>query len=154
MYGNFDDIELELPMTSDNSNEQDYGVGDEVSCKISGGIILFSGVSSWEDKKSYMIIGSKMLEAGTIEFIVYVPQGEYMIRDTFRLSKRIRNPYYIADKFEGEWGAFIRPSQIFRLERRYDGMQCRNCDEYYDMSEPNQENGTMICYLCRQDPWR
>jgi|SRR3990172_4307762 len=30
-----------------------------------------------------------------------------------------------------------------------DGMICTSCKEFYSYAEPNQENGTMKCYNCR-----
>jgi hypothetical protein len=30
-----------------------------------------------------------------------------------------------------------------------DGLSCKNCGNFYPFSEPNQEDGTLICYSCR-----
>jgi hypothetical protein len=30
-----------------------------------------------------------------------------------------------------------------------DGCDCKKCKEYYPYAEPNQEDGTLICYACR-----
>ena len=30
-----------------------------------------------------------------------------------------------------------------------DGCTCKKCKEYYQYAEPNQEDGTLICYGCR-----
>jgi hypothetical protein len=30
-----------------------------------------------------------------------------------------------------------------------DGCTCRKCKEYYQYAEPNQDDGTLICYGCR-----
>jgi hypothetical protein len=30
-----------------------------------------------------------------------------------------------------------------------DGCSCKKCKEYYPYAEPNQEDGTLICYGCR-----
>lgn len=30
-----------------------------------------------------------------------------------------------------------------------DGMSCKSCKEFYPMAEPNQSDGTLICYSCR-----
>ena len=30
-----------------------------------------------------------------------------------------------------------------------DGCICCKCNEFYPYAEPNQENGTLICYSCR-----
>jgi hypothetical protein len=37
-----------------------------------------------------------------------------------------------------------------RRNRRYpDGMYCINCGEFYEYAEPNQSDGSLICYSCR-----
>ena len=30
-----------------------------------------------------------------------------------------------------------------------DGCTCKKCEEFYPYAEPNQEDGTLICYACR-----
>jgi hypothetical protein len=30
-----------------------------------------------------------------------------------------------------------------------DGCTCKKCKEFYQFAEPNQEDGTLICYSCR-----
>lgn len=30
-----------------------------------------------------------------------------------------------------------------------DGCDCAKCKDFYPYAEPNQENGTLICYRCR-----
>ncbi len=30
-----------------------------------------------------------------------------------------------------------------------DGCDCKKCKEYFPYAEPNQEDGTLICYACR-----
>ena len=34
-----------------------------------------------------------------------------------------------------------------------DGMFCRLCQSFYDFAEPNQDDGTLLCYSCRQNPY-
>ena len=34
-------------------------------------------------------------------------------------------------------------------KRKSDGCSCRKCKEYYQYAEPNQDDGTLICYGCR-----
>jgi formylmethanofuran dehydrogenase subunit E len=30
-----------------------------------------------------------------------------------------------------------------------DGCDCKKCKEFYPYAEPNQEDGTLVCYKCR-----
>lgn len=31
-----------------------------------------------------------------------------------------------------------------------DGCNCKKCKEFYPYAEPNQDDGTLICYSCRK----
>lgn len=35
------------------------------------------------------------------------------------------------------------------LDPKEDGCNCAKCGEWYHMAAPNQPNGTMICWVCR-----
>jgi hypothetical protein len=39
--------------------------------------------------------------------------------------------------------------KIKDADKVYDGMRCSKCNDWYPMAEPNQDDGTLICYLCR-----
>ena len=34
-----------------------------------------------------------------------------------------------------------------------DGMYCRKCRTWYQFAEPNQTDGTLLCYGCRNNPY-
>lgn len=34
-----------------------------------------------------------------------------------------------------------------------DGMFCRKCRSFYKYAEPNQPDGTLLCYSCRNNPY-
>jgi hypothetical protein len=34
-----------------------------------------------------------------------------------------------------------------------DGMYCVNCGNFYEYAEPNQIDGSMVCYSCRTNPY-
>ncbi len=41
-----------------------------------------------------------------------------------------------------------------RKRKQPDGMLCEKCKTFYEFAEPNQDNGSMICYSCRNNPYR
>lgn len=41
-----------------------------------------------------------------------------------------------------------------RRRKGKDGMFCCKCGQFYDFAEANQEDGSMICYSCRQNPYK
>jgi hypothetical protein len=34
-----------------------------------------------------------------------------------------------------------------------DGMFCHRCHSWYQFAEPNQDNGSLLCYSCRHNPY-
>lgn len=36
------------------------------------------------------------------------------------------------------------------LKKDKDGEFCKKCDNFYEFAEPNQPDGTLICYSCRK----
>lgn len=41
-----------------------------------------------------------------------------------------------------------------RVDQKEDGCKCKCCHEFKYMASPNQPDGTLICFSCRQDPYR
>lgn len=41
------------------------------------------------------------------------------------------------------------PRSSSKKEDKEDGCSCKKCEKFFPMSEPNQEDGTLICYSCR-----
>lgn len=36
-----------------------------------------------------------------------------------------------------------------KKEKIKDGCDCKKCKEFYPYAEPNQDDGTLLCYKCR-----
>ena len=81
----------------------------------------------------------------------YVTEGmsTYQIADKYRC-----NTLNIDYKFLDEQIIYVSQNQIYKVSKIMDGMKCCNCQEFFDMAEPNQDDGTLICYACRVKPWR
>lgn len=46
--------------------------------------------------------------------------------------------------------AEIEPvEKIFNKKQNKDGCNCKKCKEKYEYAEPNQSDGSFICYSCR-----
>lgn len=41
------------------------------------------------------------------------------------------------------------PAKEEKKKDNRDGCDCKKCKEFYPYAEPNQEDGTLICYACR-----
>lgn len=40
------------------------------------------------------------------------------------------------------------PEEIVAVKKK-DGCTCKKCQEFYPYAEPNQKDGTLVCYGCR-----
>lgn len=43
----------------------------------------------------------------------------------------------------------VEPAPVESKKQYKDGCFCKKCKEHYPYAEPNQEDGTLICYNCR-----
>lgn len=51
----------------------------------------------------------------------------------------------------GGWVAWppAVPAADSEKKNNKDGCDCKKCKEFYPYAEPNQDDGTLICYQCR-----
>ena len=43
----------------------------------------------------------------------------------------------------------ITEAEPVAKKKNKDGETCKKCKEFYPFAEPNQEDGTLVCYSCR-----
>lgn len=46
--------------------------------------------------------------------------------------------------------------ELFLLNRnrkKFDGMFCKKCNNFYEFADANQKDGSLICYSCRNNPY-
>lgn len=41
------------------------------------------------------------------------------------------------------------PEKAEAKKKNKDGCDCKKCKEYFPYAEPNQDDGTLVCYKCR-----
>jgi hypothetical protein len=159
---NFDNINIdEFVDDLFNEEEDDMMVptegclaGDHVVCKIREGVIL-ARHERCPDLITLTIVGRILLEQDTWEYVAYVPEYEALgVKSAFKIKPDLAKRYGMHPKYIGEFGISLRKNNIVRISHRPDGMCCINCEEFYDKAEPNQEDGTLVCYSCRQNPYR
>ncbi len=160
---NFDDINMDefIDDLFDEDGEDEMMVpvdgcqaGDHVVCKLRDSALAARHEKS-DSKIILTIAGRIMLDENTWEYVAYVPEYEApMIKSTFKIRPELAKRYGMHPKYIGELGVTLRKNNIIRISRKQDGMSCCNCDEFYDKAGPNQEDGSLICWSCRQNPYR
>lgn len=62
------------------------------------------------------------------------------------------NGYIYIDGYgaAGGGGAGAAPAVAEEKKINRDGCKCKKCKEYYPYAQANQDDGTLICYVCRK----
>ncbi len=119
--------------------------GDRVDCRVKEASI----VSPYRDYDEII----------TFEVVAIDKYGYYLFVPAYRSIKgsvvadRYRCKALNIDKrFLDENIVYIQESQIYKISAVLDGARCVKCLEFFPMASPNQGDGTLICWNCRNYP--
>jgi hypothetical protein len=119
--------------------------GDRVICKIKDDDIVPTYESKWE-RKQIFDIAAKCPGEG---HIVVVPSSLFL-----KYSKTLTASNYKdlgVDKiFIGSTVCYIDDFRIYEIYSVLDGKSCKRCNEFCQMAEGNQKDGSFLCYVCRK----
>lgn len=119
--------------------------GDEVVVNVRGNDII-SSFSHFDSQEVLPVIA-----VDGHGYYLFVPQ--YLsINDSAEVTLSFAKDLFIAVKFIGEQAVYVKPNNIVRVYRNVDGYVCNKCGELFPYSEPNQENGSLICWVCSNYP--
>lgn len=121
--------------------------GDVIICKLKLGKLVNS-YASFDDKRRFEIIG-----LDNQGYCLFSP-SYYNMLDTCRITNFDCKNYCINAKFVGDDMLYIVDTQVFSVDTILDGMHCKRCKQFYQMARANQEDGTLICYSCKDNPYR
>jgi len=85
-------------------------------------------------------------------YYLYVP-SYYHIKGKVIADQYQSKKLGINKKFVGEYIVYAQESVIYKVNYILDGQTCAKCAEFCRMASPNQEDGTMICWACRANPY-
>lgn len=121
--------------------------GDKIDVRIKAATIV-SPYKEYDEVRTFEIVS---IDAhGYYVFVpAYVNISKSMIADVYQCKH-----LGIDKRFLDEQIIYIQENQIYRVSAVLDGMSCTVCQEFYPMAEPNQENGSLICYACRRNLYR
>jgi hypothetical protein len=118
-------------------------VGDKVECKLKNHTIVNAYEQDYDEVVSFEIILSD--SAG---YSLYIPHYLY-VKGSITLDKGRLDDWGVSPKFLNEKTYYIKENCVYRVVSRADGCACAKCQEFYFYAEPNQPDGTLICFLCR-----
>jgi len=122
--------------------------GDRVDCRVKLNAIVSPYNPDYDEVVTFEIVAKD--SSGVY---LFVPQYR-TLSGTVTVDKYLSRQLGIDKKFIGERIMYIQGSFIYKVSSILDGLFCAKCREFYMMAEPNQEDGTLICWSCRQNPYR
>ncbi len=119
--------------------------GDKITCRVKDSSIV-SGYAEFDEEKTFEIIATD--EYG---YFVYVPEYFY-IKNATRITKYNIKALDVSKRFIECFCIYVHESSISKVHSVLDGTSCAKCHEFFHQAEPNQEDGSMICWACRKYP--
>jgi hypothetical protein len=121
--------------------------GDRVNCRIKENQITVV-YRDYDEVRTLEVIAS-----GDYGYYLYVP-CYVTLKETIEIDHRVLKKYGIDPRFLGEEMVHAHESMISDVVQKLDGMACSICKEFFPMAAANQEDGTLICWSCRDNPYR
>lgn len=122
-------------------------VGDTICCKIKSAVIV-SPYKTYDEIKSFVIVATS--EHG---YYLFIPHYYYLnncvVADKYRCKSLDIELRYLDENI-----IYIQENLVVSVESKKDGMTCKICKEFYPYAVANQEDDTLICYSCYQNPYR
>lgn len=125
-----------------------YKAADEVCVKVKSDRIVAATATDYDHRVNLEIIVTH--DGG---YFVFVP-SKHNLQGSIYVDKRNSDKLDIPDRFLDSRINYVTDEQITHLHIRREGCTCTRCNEFYHHSEPNQQDGTMICFQCREDRFR
>lgn len=117
--------------------------GDRVNCRLKNGNIIKPYSDEYDEYHTFEIIG-----VDNFGYYLYIPSYFNMSSsDTLQEYEAVY--LKINKKFIGEQYFYIEESMIFDVKSKVDGCYCVKCGNFCHMAAPNQLDGSMICWSCR-----
>jgi hypothetical protein len=119
--------------------------GDRVDCRVKQAAIV-SPYKDYDEIKTFEIIA-----ADKYGYYLYVPV--YLsLKGAVKADKSQCKHLGIDKRFLDENMVYIQENMICKISAVLDGMRCVKCREFYALAEANQDDGTLICWSCRNYP--
>ena len=111
----------------------------------------FGNVVDREDMhKTYRL---DIISKTNVSWITYVP-NYITVPHAEKLTEALARKFAVNKKYLGGRMVAIGIDSIIDVIIHTDGTICISCKKFYPYAEPNQEDKTLICYSCRDNPYR
>lgn len=121
--------------------------GDRVDCRVKSATIV-SPYKSYDE-----ILTFEVIARDANGYYLYVPHYFYLIESVVADQYRCKT-LGIDKRFLNENMVYIQENMIDHVHEAMTGIKCCKCLEFYNYAVPNQFDGTLICWSCRQNHYR
>jgi hypothetical protein len=122
-------------------------IGDKIICHVRDSWIVHPYAHHFTKIK---------LEIASVDsfgYFAYVP--DYIgLNGATRVTRDNLESLEVGKKFLDCLVIYVQDSFIAEIDLILDGYVCKRCQEFCRQSEPNQEDGSFICYPCRFNKYR
>lgn len=118
-------------------------IGDRIDCLVKESVIVHPYKLEYDE-----VITLEIIAIETAGYHLYVP-GYRFLKNSKTLDASTGKKLKIKTCFVGEQVVMISDNLIFQINTIYDGCFCSRCHDFFNMAAPNQENGTMVCWICK-----
>lgn len=126
----------------------DLKPGDCISCRVNQYIIVSPYHHPYDDVVTFEIIA-----LDNRGYYLYIP-SHIMIKGSAVLDRVLCRQLSINKRFLGEQFIYILANLVDQVKYVMDGISCCKCQDFFYMAEPNQDDGTLLCWSCRANPYR
>lgn len=122
--------------------------GDKVDVRLLLNMIVGPYEPDWDQVKTFEIVC-----ADRNGYYIFIPCYLFL-KGSVRADQYFCRKLNIDKRFIDEQVSYVEESLIYKVNSIMDGCFCCRCREFYYQAEPNQLDGTLICWSCRDDPYR
>lgn len=122
--------------------------GDQILCRLKNDTIVNPYDSDFDSVKSFNIIG-----VDDCGYYLFIPPYTFVkgsVKADFVFVKQNKlNKKYLGDEI-----LYIDERYVYKIKSQLDGYVCYRCKDFFHQATTNQENGSFICWSCRNDEYR
>lgn len=120
-----------------------YSPGDQVVCLVKAGVIIQASEIDYDLRFVFDVLSQ--YESG---YMIYVPIT-MPLKHSLAVTASNFKKYKVDKKYIGSQIYYITEYKIVAMHRKLDGMCCAGCGDFFAMAKPNQPDGTLVCWSCR-----
>lgn len=117
--------------------------GDRVIIRLKEAKVVDPYSTDFDDTKILEIVATS-----NNGYYLFVPQYIF-IHGTVVADRFYCKDYKISPKYLGDDILHVSEGKVYKVFSILNGMTCSTCGEYYDYAAPNQLDGSLICWACR-----